>query len=84
MKDKNKQSDYESMSLEELTNEANIIIDYLENHENIEFQKDSYQNLLKLNNLIEKKFQSNAKNINFKTREKIIDISKNKNAKKIK
>ena len=84
MKDKNKQSDYESMSLEELTNEANIIIDYLENHENIEFQKDSYQNLLKLNNLIEKKFQSNAKNISFKTREKIIDISKNKNAKKIK
>ena len=84
MKDKNKQSDYESMSLEELTNEANIIIDYLENHENIEFQKDSYQNLLKLNNLIEKKFQSNEKNINFKTREKIIDISKNKNAKKIK
>ena len=84
MKDKNKQSDYESMSLEELTNEANIIIDYLENHENIEFQKDSYQNLLKLNNLIEKKFQSNAKNINIKTREKIIDISKNKNAKKIK
>lgn len=84
MKDKNKQSDYESMSLEELTNEANIIIDYLENHENIEFQKDSYQNLLKLNNLIEKKFQSKAKNINFKTREKIIDISKNKNAKKIK
>ena len=36
MKDKNKQRDYQSMSLEELTIEANTIINYLENHENIE------------------------------------------------
>tara|TARA_Y100001958_G_C20974876_1_gene368394 strand:+ start:58 stop:312 length:255 start_codon:yes stop_codon:yes gene_type:complete len=83
MKDKNKQSDYESMSLEELTNEANTIINFLENHENIEFQKDSYQNLLKLNNIIEKKFQIDAKNINFRTKEKIVDIFKNRDAKKI-
>ena len=34
MKDKNKQSDYQSISLEELTNEANKLINYLENHEN--------------------------------------------------
>ena len=84
MKDKNKQSDYESMSLEELTNEANTIINFLENHENIEFQKDSYQNLLKLNNIIEKKFQKDSKNIYKKTQENILRITSKKDAKKIK
>ena len=57
MKDKNKQSDYDSMTLEELTNEANRIINFLENHENIENETESYQNLLKLNGYIEKNFQ---------------------------
>ena len=40
MKDKNKQSDYEQMNLEELISEANSIIDYLENHANIENEKE--------------------------------------------
>ena len=57
MKDKNKQSDYDGMTLEELTNEANRIINFLENHENIENETESYQNLLKLNGYIEKNFQ---------------------------
>ena len=47
MKDKNKQIDYQTMSIEELTKEANEIIDYLENHENIENETDIYQKLLK-------------------------------------
>tara|TARA_B100001121_G_scaffold288003_1_gene285729 strand:+ start:356 stop:601 length:246 start_codon:yes stop_codon:yes gene_type:complete len=81
MKDKNKQSDYDSLSLEELTIEANMIIEYLENHKDLENETDTYQNLLRLNNLIEKKFQTNAKNINFKTKEKISKISFKKNAK---
>lgn len=81
MKVKNKQSDYESMSLEELISEANSIINYLENHENIEFEKETYQILLKLNNFIEKKFKNDVKNINFKTRQKILSILSNKNAK---
>ena len=81
MKVKNKQSDYESMSLEELISEANSIINYLENHENIEFEKETYQILLKLTNLIEKKFKNDVKNINFKTRQKILSILSNKNAK---
>jgi|TARA_B100001059_G_scaffold185186_1_gene186890 hypothetical protein len=80
MKDKNKQSDYDSMTLEELTNEANRIINFLENHENIENETESYQNLLKLNGYIEKKFSSNAKNINIRTKEKIISLSSKKNA----
>ncbi len=78
MKDKNKQTDYQSMSLEELTNEANTLIEYLENHANIEIEKETYQNLLRLNQLIEKKFQSNVKDINLKTKDKIQKIfSKN-------
>ena len=81
MKVKNKQSDYESMSLEELISDANSIINYLENHENIEFEKETYQILLKLNNFIEKKFKNDVKNINFKTRQKILSILSNKNAK---
>tara|TARA_Y100000816_G_C25668867_1_gene354644 strand:+ start:175 stop:420 length:246 start_codon:yes stop_codon:yes gene_type:complete len=81
MKVKNKQSDYESMSLEELISEANSIINYLENHENIEFEKETYQILLKLNNFIEKKFKNDVKNISFKTRQKILSILSNKNAK---
>ena len=80
MKDKNKQSDYDGMTLEELTNEANRIINFLENHENIENETESYQNLLKLNGYIEKKFSSNVKNINIRTKEKIISLSSKKNA----
>jgi len=53
----------------------------LEKCENIETETDTYQNLIKLNNLIEKKFHSNSKNINLKTKEKIIEISEKKNAK---
>jgi hypothetical protein len=54
MKEENKQIYNQNMSLEELTNEANRIIDYLEKCENNETETDTYQNLIKLNNLIEK------------------------------
>ena len=80
MKDKNKQSDYQSMSLDELTNEADKMINYLEKHENIENETETYQYLLKINNLIEKKFHTSVKNINLKTKEKILNISSKKNA----
>ena len=52
-----------------------------ENHENIENETETYQNLLKLNNLIEKKFHASVKNINLKTKERILNISSKKNAK---
>jgi hypothetical protein len=83
MKDNNLPNDYDSKSLEELTNEANKMIEDLENQKNLESSIEKYQNLLKLNNVIEKKFQRDVKNINEKTKEIIIKISK-KNAKKIK
>ena len=84
MKDKNLPNDYNSLSLEELTKEANKMIEDLENQKNLENSIENYQNLLKLNNIIEKKFQKDVKNINEKTRENISNITSKQNAKKIK
>ena len=81
MKEKNIQSDYDNMSLEQLTKEANMLIEYLENHKNIENETVNYQNLLKLNKLIEKKFQRNVKDINLKTKEEIFKLLSKKNEK---
>ena len=84
MKDKNLPNNYNSLSLEELTKEANKMIEDLESQKNLENSIENYQNLLKLNNIIEKKFQKDVKNINEKTRENISKITSKKNAKKIK
>ena len=84
MKDKNLPNDYNSLSLEELTKEANRMIEDLENQKNLENSIENYQNLLKLNNIIEKKFQKDVKNINEKTKANISKIILKKNAKKIK
>jgi len=84
MKDKNLPNDYNSLSLEELTKEANKMIEDLESQKNLENSIENYQNLLKLNNIIEKKFQIDVKNINEKTKENISKITLKKNAKKIK
>ena len=84
MKDKNLPNDYNSLSLEELTKEANKMIEDLESQKNLENSIENYQNLLKLNNIIEKKFQKDVKNINEKTKENILKITSRKNAKQIK
>ena len=84
MKDKNLPNDYNSLSLEELTTEANKMIEELENQKDLANSLDKYQDLIKLNNIIEKKFQKNIKEINEKTKEKISKISQKNNAKKIK
>ncbi|MDA9604484.1 exonuclease VII small subunit [Candidatus Pelagibacter sp.] len=81
MKDKNLPPDNNTLSLEELTNEANNIIESLEKEKDLQNSIDSYQKLLKLNNIIEKKFQNNSKKINEKTKQKINDIASKKNAK---
>ena len=70
MKEENKQIYYQNMSLEELTNEANRIIDYLEKCENIETETETYQNLIKLNNLIEKNFIIHQKKLTLKQKKK--------------
>ena len=74
MKDKNLPNNYSSFSLEELTNEANKMIEDLENQKDLENSLEKYQNLIKLNNIIEKKFQKNIKDINEMTKEKISRI----------
>ena len=84
MKDKNIPNDYNSLSLEELTKEANRMINDLESEKNLENSIENYQNLLRLNNIIEKKFQKDVKNINEKTKENILKITSKKNANKIK
>ena len=84
MKDKNLPNDYNSLSLEELTKEATMMIEDLENQKDLGNSIENYQNLLKLNNIIEKKFQKDVKNINEKTKQKKLKIISKKNAKKIK
>ena len=84
MKDKNLPNDYNNLSLEELTNEANKLIEDLEVQKDLNNSLEKYQSLLKLNNIIEKKFQKNVKDINNKTKESILKITSKKNAKKIK
>jgi len=74
MKDKNLPNEYNSLSLEELTNEANNMIKDLEEQKDLERSIEKYQNLLKLNSIIEKKFQKNIKNISEKTKENILKI----------
>ena len=76
MKEKNLPLDYQNSSLEELTEKANSIIESLENEKNLNNSVDSYQELLKLNNLIEKKFQKSLKSISETTNNKIREIVK--------
>ena len=81
MKDKNLPLDNNSQSLEELTKEANNIIETLEAEKNLQNSIDSYQELLKLNNIIQKKFNKTTKIINEKTKKKINNITSKKNDK---
>ena len=80
MKDKNLPLDNDTQSLEELTSEANEMLESLEKEKDLQNSIDKYQKLLKLNNIIEKKFQKNSKMINEKAKKKIHNINK-KNAK---
>ena len=78
MKDKNLPLDYDYRTLEELTDEANQMIKSLEEKDDLDNSLESYQELLKLNNLIEKKFQKNLRSISENTNKKIKDIIKRK------
>ena len=81
MKDKNLPLDNTSGSLEELTIEANKIIEYLEKKKDLENSIDDYQKLLRLNNIIEKKFHKDNKKINEETKNRINKILTKKNEK---
>ena len=81
MKDKNLPPDNNSQSLEELTKKADNIIKSLEGEIDLQNSIDSYQQLLKLNDIIEKKFYKTKKIINEETKKKIKDIISKKNEK---
>ncbi len=75
--------DIELKSLSELTDIADRLIKKLENKKNLEESIEDYQYLIKLNNIIEKKFQKDSKNISESTKLKIEELTSKKNEKKI-
>ena len=75
--------DIESKSLSELTDIADRLIQELESKKNLEESIEDYQYLIKLNNIIEKKFQKDSKNISESTKLKIEELTSKKNEKKI-
>ena len=78
MKAKNLPVDNNSSSLDELTDQANQIIESLENEKDLNNSVESYQRLLKLNNIIEKKFHKNFRYLSDETNKKIKEIIKKK------
>ena len=84
MNEKNLLDDITSKSLNELTDLADKIIKNLENEINLENKSEDYANLIKINKLIEKKFQKNFKEISEKSNSKIKEIKSKKDGKQTK
>ena len=76
MKEKNFPNNNNLESLDELTKQASQIIESLEKEKNLENSIEDYQKLIKLNKIIEKKFQTKSKNISSETKNKIDKIIK--------
>ena len=76
MKEKNFPNNNNLESLDELTKEVSQIIESLEKEKNLENSIEDYQKLIKLNNIIERKFQTSSKNISSETKDKINKIIK--------
>ena len=76
MKEKNLPDDNSSKSIEDLTEEANKIIDNLEKEKDLQNSLDNYQKLIKLNNTIEKKFYARSKEITQDYKDRIKKIEK--------
>ena len=74
---KNFLDDIEKKSLTELTELVDNLIKNLENKKDLEGSMDDYQKILKINNLIQKKFQIESKNISEKSEIKIKKIKNN-------
>ena len=76
MKDKILPPEYDQSSLDQLTEKADKIIQTLEKENDLNSSIENYQELLRLNNIIEKKFQKNFKSISEETKKKIRYITK--------
>ena len=81
MNDKILPDDNKTETIDELTSRLNEIIELLEKEKNLENSMQKYQELIRLNNLIEKKFQKSTKKISEKTKQKIKDLKLSKNGK---
>ena len=79
MKEKNLPGDNNLKSLEQLLKEVNQIIEQLEKEKDLENSLNNYQKLIKLNNIIEKRFQKKSKKISQLTKDKINKIINSKN-----
>jgi len=71
MKDKDLPLDNNLHTLEELTEQAKQIIESLEKEKDLSNSIESYQKLLSLNKVIEKKFHKNFKNISEETNNRL-------------
>ena len=78
MKDKNLLPDNIDSTLEELTDQANQILESLENEKDLNNSVESYQQLLNLNNIIEKKFNKSFRSIGEEANKKVKEIIKKK------
>ena len=76
MKDKNLPLDNNKSSIDDLTDQANQIIETLENEKDLNNSVERYQELLRLNNIIQKKFHKNFKSIGEETNKKVKEIIK--------
>ena len=76
MNEKNLPDDINSKTLDELTQEAQKLINKLEKDGNLQNSILSYQELVKLNKIIEKKFFKESQNITKDVKDKINKILK--------
>ena len=81
MKEINLPLDNNTQTLEELTDKATNIIKQLEEEKDLQNSADIYQELLRLNNIIEKKFRKHTKKISEESKKKINHIISKKNEK---
>ena len=81
MKEKNLPDDNNIKSLEDLLKEVEEVIEQLEKEKDLQNSLDNYQKLIKLNNIIEKRFQGKSKEINQFTKDKIERIINSRNEK---
>ena len=68
--------DIDKKSLTELTELVDYLIKNLENKKDLDVSMDDYQQILKINNLLQKKFQIASKEISEKSKKKNKKIKK--------
>ena len=78
MKEKIMPDDINHKSLNELKDMVENVINNIESENNLEKTQDDYKLLIQLNNIIERKFQSEYKKISLEAKERIEKIKSKK------